>query len=227
MNEQDKTPRENGEDKPGETPETTEATGDPLPEPANQETGEADAAQAAEEQAEAPGEPAAASLEAEVAALKERLLRALAETENLRARAERERQDTAKYAITGFARDMITIADNLRHAIASIPEAARQDESLKTLIEGIEVTERALLQALEKHGIRRIDPLGEKFDHNFHQAMFEVESGEREPGTVAEVVQAGFTIHDRLLRPAMVGVAKARKGAQNNGDPGKTVDTVA
>jgi len=221
MNEQDKTPPADAQVTPKEeVVETALEAPEHGPE-ADEDGGKVAAPKAAD--AEPPIPP-----EDEVAGLKERLLRALAETENLRARSERERQDTAKYAVTGFARDMITIADTLHRAISSIPETARQDETLKTLIEGIEMTERLLLQTLEKHGVRRIDPLGEKFDHNFHQAIFEVDSGDHDPGTVAEVVQAGFTIRDRLLRPAMVGVAKGRKkGGEKDGDPGKKIDTVA
>jgi len=150
---------------------------------------------------------------AEMAALQDKLMRAVAETENLRRRAAREREDIAKYAITGFARDLLPVVDNLRRALDSVPEAARRDESLAGLIEGIEMTEREILAAFERHGIRRIDPLGEKFDHNLHQAMFEVPGADAPDGTVVQVAQVGYTIADRLLRPAMVGVAKSAKPA--------------
>ena len=134
----------------------------------------------------------------------------MAELENTRRRGEREREETAKYAIAGFARSVLTVADNLRRAIASVPEEARENEALKPLLEGVEMTERELLRAFERHGIKAVEPLGEKFDHNFHQAMFEVESDGQPPGTVVQVMETGYVIADRLLRPAMVGIAKAR-----------------
>ncbi len=163
-----------------------------------------------------------AASEIEISKLKDRLLRSMAETENLRTRADRERQETRKYAVSAFARDMLVVADSLRRALANLPEELRGDDSIKTVVAGVEMTERELLQMFEKHGIRPIEPMGEKFDHNFHQAMFEAEGGDQVPGTIIEVVQIGFTIHDRLLRPAMVGVAKGPKG-----DKGEKVDTVA
>ena len=160
---------------------------------------------AADEAAEDPAE----SLRADLDDAKDRLLRAMAETENLRRRAVRERDDAAKYAISGFARDLLTVVDNLRRALDSLPEELRGDDSLAGLISGVEITERELLSAFERHGIRRLDPLGEKFDHNFHQAMFHLEASDQPAGTIVEVVQSGYVIADRLLRPALVGVAKA------------------
>ena len=166
-------------------------------------------------EAEARGEPGAESedeearLKVQVAELRDHLLRALAETENLRRRAERDREETAKYAITGFARDMAAVADDLARALGSVPaELSDGDKRVKPLLEGIEITQRTLEAALDRHGISRIDPLGEKFDHNLHEAMFEVEVPDKEPGTVIQVIQRGYRIHDRLLRPARVGVAK-------------------
>lgn len=153
-------------------------------------------------------EPWIAELKAEVSGLKDRLVRAMAETENVRRRAERDREDAGKYAITAFARELLTVADNLRRALESIPEAARQDRGLQSLVEGIEITERELKAVFERHGIRRIEAMGEKFDHDLHQAMFEVENTDKPPGTVVEVMQPGYLIGGRLLRPAMVGVAK-------------------
>jgi molecular chaperone GrpE len=150
-----------------------------------------------------------AELEAEVAKYKDQALRALAEQENVRRRAQRDREDALKFATSGFAKDLVTVADNLRRAIESVPEAqAAKDELLKGLISGVSATERELLGAFEKHGIRKLDPMGEKFDHNFHQAIFELESTGKPAGTVVQVLQAGYTLHDRLLREAMVGVAK-------------------
>jgi molecular chaperone GrpE len=145
--------------------------------------------------------------ESELAETKDRLLRALAETENVRRRGERERADATKYGSAGFAKDLLNVADNLRRALESVaPEQA--DERTKTLLEGVAATERELLAAFERNGIRRIDPAGERFDHNLHQAIFEVESSGQAPGTVVQVLQPGYVMHDRLLRPAMVGVAK-------------------
>jgi molecular chaperone GrpE len=148
------------------------------------------------------------TLETELADVKDRLLRALAEAENVRRRAQREREDTLKYAVAGFAKDLLSTADNLRRALDSLPEAEAGDARTKSLLAGVAATERELLSAFERHGIRRLDPKGERFDHNHHQAVFEVENSEQPPGTVVEVLQPGYVLHDRLLRPAMVGVAK-------------------
>ena len=145
----------------------------------------------------------------ELAELKDKLLRAMAETENIRRRSVREKEDAAKYAITNFARDMVPAADNLGRALDALPEEARENETFKGLIEGVELTGRELATAFEKHGIKEVHPHGDKFDHNLHQAMFEVEDPKAEPGTVLQVMQIGYTIGDRLLRPAMVGVSKA------------------
>ena len=148
------------------------------------------------------------ALEAELADTKDRLLRALAETENTRRRAQREREDTLRYAIAGFARDLLSSADNLRRALDSLPEAEAGDARTRGLVSGVAATERELLAAFERHGIRRIDPRGERFDHNYHQAVFEAENTGQPGGTVVEVLQPGYVLHDRLLRPAMVGVAR-------------------
>jgi molecular chaperone GrpE len=148
------------------------------------------------------------TLEAELADVKDRLLRALAEAENVRRRTQREREDALKYAVSGFARDLLSAADNLRRALDSLPEAEAKDERTKSLLDGVAATERELLSVFERHGLRRIDPKGERFDHNYHQAVFEVENSAAPPGTVVEVLQPGYVLHDRLLRPAMVGVAK-------------------
>jgi molecular chaperone GrpE len=151
-----------------------------------------------------------AKLEAELAESKDRLLRTLAESENQRRRAQREREDTQRYAASSFAKDLLDVADNLRRALASVPAGEVQDERVKSLLEGVAATERALLAAFERNGIKRIEPqLGERFDVNQHQAMFEVESTGRPAGSVVQVLQAGYQMHDRLLRPALVGVAKA------------------
>jgi molecular chaperone GrpE len=151
-----------------------------------------------------------AQLEAEKTDLKEKLLRALADMENLRRRTEREIADARAYAVTNFARDMLTVADNTRRALESVPEDARREgeSALKSFIEGIELTERDLLKTLERHGVKRLDPQGQKFDPNLHQAMFEVPNPDVPNGTVVQVVQTGYVIGDRVLRPALVGVAK-------------------
>ena len=149
----------------------------------------------------------------EIAALKDRLLRAVAETENLRRRADREKADAANYAMTAFARDLLSVGDNLRRALDSIPEDTDLGENAKTLVEGIEMTERELLNMLERHNIKKIDPLGDKFSHDLHQALFELPDTGKEDGTIVQVMQVGYVIKDRLLRPAMVGVARGSKKA--------------
>jgi molecular chaperone GrpE len=159
-----------------------------------------------------------ATVEAELAEAKDRLLRALAEAENTRRRFQREREDTLKYAISGFAKELLSPVDNLRRALESLPESEVQDQRVRSLLEGIAATERELLGAFERNGLRRIDPKGERFDHNFHQAIFEAERPDMPAGTVVEVLQPGYVLHDRLLRPAMVGVAKggAKPVAEDN-----------
>ncbi len=170
----------------------------------------ADTAGPSEAAAEPRADERVAALEAEVAQVKDQLLRTLAEMENLRRRTEREIADTRTYAVAGFAREMLTVSDNLSRALAAIPEEARAgaDETTKALMDGVGMTERDLLKALEKHGVRKIDPTGERFDPNFHQAIFEVPNPEVPAGTVVQVVQAGYVIGDRVLRPAMVGVGR-------------------
>ena len=151
-----------------------------------------------------------ALLEAEKADLKDKLLRTLADMENLRRRTEREVGDARSYAVTNFARDMLNVADNIRRALESVPAEARAgaEGALKALVEGIELTERDLLKTLERHGVRRLEPQGQKFDPHMHQAMFEVPNPDVASGTVVQVVQTGYAIGERVLRPALVGVAK-------------------
>jgi len=160
-----------------------------------------------------PDDPEEGSVEAlakEVAEARDKALRTLAEMENLRKRTAREVTDARAYGITGFARDVLDIADNLQRALDAVPVETREsaDPMLKALIEGVELTERSLLNALEKNGVRKFDPQGEKFDPNFQQAMYEVPDPSVPPGTVVQVVQAGYTIGERVLRPALVGIAK-------------------
>ncbi len=150
------------------------------------------------------------ALNAENASLKDKSLRTLADMENLRRRTEKEVADARNYAVTAFARDMLSVADNARRGIESIPAdaLASANGAFKTLIEGVELIERDLLKTLERHGIKKLEPQGEKFDPNVHQAMFEVEDATVPSGTVTQVVQAGFAIGERVLRPALVGVSK-------------------
>ncbi len=151
-----------------------------------------------------------AALEKEAGDLKDQLLRTLADMENLRRRTEREIADARTYAVTNFARDIVGAADNLTRAIAAVDAEARSTggEAMISLVEGVELTERELMKALEKHGVTKVEPQGEKFDPNFHQAMFEVPDPSVPTGTVVQVMQAGFKIGDRVLRPALVGVGK-------------------
>jgi molecular chaperone GrpE len=169
-----------------------------------------------------PGTPEErlAAAEAEAAEYKDRALRAMAEVENVRRRAQREAEDSKKYAVTNFARELLNVADNLRRALASVDPAKVQDDVVKNLLAGVEATERELLAVFERNGVRRHDPKGQKFDHNLHQAIFEAENTGQPPGTVTEVLQTGYTLHDRLLRPAMVGVAKGEL------KPSERIDTV-
>lgn len=162
-----------------------------------------------------------AQLEQELAQMRDQLMRQAAETENVRKRAERDIKESSKYAVTGFARDLVNVVENLNLALINIPGEARQtDERLDTLAKGVEMTQQELLRVLEKHGISRIQPQGEKFNHNLHEAVAQVEDPKAEPGTVIQVLQAGYIIQDRLLRPAMVVVAKS-------GDPSQKIDTQA
>lgn len=154
-----------------------------------------------------------AERDAEIAELKDRLLRAAAETENVRRRLEREKADASTYAATGFARDILSIADNLTRAIAAIPEAARDNDVVKSVVTGVEMTAKELESVFQRHGIARIESIGQKLDPHRHQAMMEIEHDE-EPGTIVQELQAGYVMKDRLLRPALVGVAKAKAEAQ-------------
>lgn len=160
----------------------------------------------------APGEEDSvariAELEAEIVALKDQHLRALAEVENVRRRGTKEREDAVRYAAASVARDLLSVADNLRRAQESVPDVEGQSDVIKTLIEGVAATERELLASFERNAIKQVSPLDQKFDHNFHQAIFEVENTGKPAGTVVQVLQPGYVLHDRLLRPAMVGVAK-------------------
>lgn len=172
-------------------------------------------AETAPETAAAETMDALAQAQAEAASLKDKLLRTLADMENLRRRTEREVADARNYGISSFARDLLAVADNMRRALETVADAQRDnadqgnaDQANKAFIEGVELTERELNKALEKNGIRRIEPQGEKFDPNLHQAMYEVPDASVPAGCVAQVMQPGYLIGERVLRPALVGVSK-------------------
>jgi molecular chaperone GrpE len=179
-------PRETGEDQANPSPETAE-----QPDVSAELAGDLE------------------GLLAENADMRDKLLRTMADMENLRRRTEREKEDTARYAVSNFARDVLTIGDNLRRVVDHVPaDAAAQDPALKSFLEGVELTERELLKMLEKHGVAKLEPLGQRFDPNQQQAMYEVPTTDVPEGTVVEVMQAGYTIGDRVLRPALVAVSK-------------------
>ena len=161
--------------------------------------------------------------QAEIDDIKDRLLRAHAEVENVRKRAEREKEDAAKYAITKLARDIVGVGDNFQRAIDAVPEgAAEQDPTLKSFLEGVTMTERELLNMLERHGIKRLQPMNEPFNPHLHQAVLQVPRDDVPAGTVVAVYQAGYTIADRVLRPAMVGVAQGAPKSNDTPDGGPT-----
>lgn len=169
-----------------------------------------------ENQQAAENLPDEEKLKEEISTLKNQLLRSIADQENLRKRSEREKADMAKYAITNFAKELITVADNFERALKSVPEDSLESNDVaKTLIDGIKLTEVELLRVLSLVGVQKLEPkIGDKFDPNFHQAMFEVADSELPKGHVAQVIQIGYTHHDRLLRPAMIGVSKEKSEEQ-------------
>jgi len=175
-----------------------------------------------------PDEDPVKLLEGEVASLKDQLLRAMAETENVRRRTQREREDNAKYAAASVVKDLLSVADNLQRALESVPaEAAAENEQLGNLRLGVEMTQKEMLSVFERHNIRTIDPLGEKLDPHMHEAMFEMEDPSKPAGTVVQVIQPGYRLHDRLLRPARVGISKGGPKAGAEPKPGDKVDTQA
>ncbi len=191
-------------DRTEETPPEADAA---QPEAAPEDTEKRPAEGADEAEA---AEPEPRDYEAEIAALNDRLLRTLAEGENQRRRWQREREETSKYAVTDFARDLLAVADNLRRALESVPDGAdAANEALASLAEGVALTERELLAIFERHGVEKIEAHGRKFDHNLHEALFEAPAGNAAHGTVVQVVQEGYVLRGRLLRAARVGVAKA------------------
>ena len=178
-----------------------------------------------------------AALEAEVSNLKDQLLRALAESENLRQRTRREREDTIKYGAMGLVKDLVEVTDNLKRAIDSVPADAVEDDSqLKNLLTGVQMTDKEILTVLERHNIKQVAALGEKLDPHSHEALFEVPDPNSPAGTVVQVMQPGYRLHDRLVRPARVGVAVgaagpgAGPGADSDAaapEPGDNLDTTA
>jgi molecular chaperone GrpE len=175
-----------------------------------------------------PAAQVTAALEA-AAEFKDKLLRTLAEMENLRKRTEREIADARVYGVAGFARDVLAVADNMHRALGTVGAAEREqaDPKIKALIEGVELTERELMKVLEKYGVTKFSPEGEKFDPNVHQAMYEVQNAELPPGHVAQVMQAGYMLGDRVLRPAMVGVTKAASKARPSANDNPQADDAA
>jgi molecular chaperone GrpE len=169
------------------------------------------------------------ALATENANLKDQVLRTLAEMENLRRRTEREVQDASRYAVTALARDVLSVGDNLGRALASVSAEARTaaGEALTSLLSGVEMTEREFVKTLGKHGVKRIEPAGERFDPNLHQAMFEVPDPSVTSGTIVQVMQPGYVIGDRVLRPALVGVAKGGPKAAPAGAAGETAGSAA
>lgn len=170
------------------------------------------------------------ALQAELAQTKDKMLRVAAEAENTKRRALKDRDDAGKFAIQGFARDLVNVADNLRRALDAMPDDLKEDVRVANLAEGIEATERELLRSFEKNGIAKVDPKGQVFDPNFHEVMFEAPVPGQPAGTIIEVIETGYTLHGRILRPARVGVAKddgsggAPAQPDPNADPGSNFD---
>lgn len=203
------------------TPNDTETAARPLPEGVSDPAQDAAGAPETAAQGAAARADALAALEAEKLDLKDKLLRTLADMENLRRRTEREVADARTYAVTNFARDMLNVADNVRRALDSVPAEARAaaEGPFKALLDGIDLTGRDLAKTLERHGVRPVDPQGQRFDPNLHQAMFELPNPDVASGTVVQVVQTGYVIGERVLRPALVGVAKGGPKAGEAGKP--------
>ncbi|MEO0635229.1 MAG: nucleotide exchange factor GrpE [Pseudomonadota bacterium] len=165
--------------------------------------------------------------DAEIESLKEQLLRLQADMENLRRRTQREVSDAKAYAVSNFARDMLEVSDNLGRAVGAVPEEEAENAAVKALVEGVEMTDRSMISAMERHGVKRLEPKGEKFDPNFHQAMFEMPNTEVPHNSVVEVVQTGYSIGSRVLRPAMVGVAKGGPKFEAKSDDAASPDVAS
>ena len=171
-----------------------------------------------QEETEISPEELIEKLNEEITSLKDQRLRAIAELENFRKRAEKDQSDALKYGISNFAKEIINIRDNIERAQSSISDEAKNNEAIKSVIEGIDLIAQSVVSTFEKIGIKKIESLNEKFDHNLHQAMMEIENEELEPGTIVQELIPGYTLHDRLLRPAMVGVSKKSKKIEDNAD---------
>ena len=171
-----------------------------------------------QEESEISSEDLIEKLNEEITSLKDQRLRAIAELENFRKRAEKDQSDALKYGISNFAKEIINIRDNIERAQSSISDEAKNNEAIKSVIEGIDLIAQSVVSTFEKIGIKKIESLNEKFDHNLHQAMMEIENEELEPGTIVQELIPGYTLHDRLLRPAMVGVSKKTKKNEDNAD---------
>ena len=171
-----------------------------------------------QEEAEISSEDLIEKLNEEITSLKDKRLRAIAELENFRKRAEKDQSDALKYGISNFAKEIINIRDNIERAQNSISDEAKNNETIKSVIEGIDLISQSVVSTFEKIGIKKIESLNEKFDHNLHQAMMEIENDELDPGTIVQELIPGYTLHDRLLRPAMVGVSKKSKKNEDNAD---------
>jgi molecular chaperone GrpE len=157
-------------------------------------------------------------LNEEISDLKDQRLRAIAELENFRKRAEKDQSDALKYGVTNFAKEIINIIDNIERAQSSISDEVKNNETVKSVVEGLDLIAQATVSTFEKIGIKKIESINKKFDHNLHQAMMEIEKDEIEPGIIVQELLPGYTMHDRLLRPAMVGVSKKTKENQDNKD---------
>ena len=159
-------------------------------------------------------------LNEEISDLKDQRLRAIAELENFRKRAEKDQSDALKYGVANFAKEIINIKDNIERAQSSISDEVKTNEAVKSVVEGLDLIAQATVSTFEKIGIKKVESINQKFDHNLHQAMMEIEKDEMEPGTIVQEILPGYTLHDRLLRPAMVGVSKNTQENQDNKDKG-------
>ena len=157
-------------------------------------------------------------LNEEISDLKDQRLRAIAELENFRKRAEKDQSDALKYGVTNFAKEIINIKDNIERAQSSISDEVKTNDAVKSVVEGLDLIAQATVSTFEKIGIKKVESINQKFDHNLHQAMMEIEKDEMEPGTIVQEILPGYTLHDRLLRPAMVGVSKNTQENQDNKD---------
>jgi molecular chaperone GrpE len=189
-----------------------------LENPTSEKEGQVSEEPKDQEETEISPEELIEKLNEEITSLKDQRLRAIAELENFRKRAEKDQSDALKYGISNFAKEIINIRDNIERAQSSISDEAKNNEAIKSVIEGIDLIAQSVVSTFEKIGIKKIESLNEKFDHNLHQAMMEIENEELEPGTIVQELIPGYTLHDRLLRPAMVGVSKKSKKNEDNAD---------